>query len=87
MKGTEKQIKWAEDIIAEHKEVSSLKPKWADIVSEFDLDWDNADASKIIDMSGWAAREKDLGFGQKRNAKFNSTKFYNMLAVVFGIKA
>ncbi len=86
MIGTEKQIKLAKDIIAEHNEVVALKEKWQVTVSEFDIDWDSADAAKIIDMAGWAKRQEDLGFGQKQAAKFNKIKFYNMMLVVFGVE-
>ncbi len=84
MNGSEKQIKWANEIIAEHNEVVSSHPKWTEF-AEMDINWDTADASKIIDMRGWAIREEDLGFGQKANARFNKTKFHNMMFDVFGM--
>ena len=87
MNGTTNQIEKALAIIEEHNEVVSGNAKAQMIVSEFNLDWDNADAQKIIDMSGWAKRSQDLGFGQTAKAKFNKFKFYNMIGVVFGISA
>lgn len=95
MKGSEKQIEWAEKIIADHKakltqiiesESKFLEgftnPKLASAVENFkrlqELDWSNVDASKVIDF------RDEITF-TARGASAQLVKFWNVLAVVFGM--